>query len=354
MIKSLALFASAGIGEILLRDIGVETVVANELIDKRMSLFSSVHPNCKCLTGDITDSAVYQAIIEASKNAGVTNLIATPPCQGFSLAGKNKSVQQVSTDKRNNLFQYAINAIKDLDLNTALIENVPRFLTSYLPYEGEMLLPEEIIQRELGEDYAFKISVFNTADYGVPQSRRRAIVRIWKKTVMEDWEDPLKVQTLKTVQDAIGDLPSLNPGEKSNIKWHYARPHELRMIEYMKHTPTGKSAHENKVFYPRKKNGERVKGFKATYNRMHWDKPAPTITMRNDAISSQSNVHPGRLQKDGTYSDPRVLTPLELFRLMGMPDEPGFPSDTPEILIRQCIGEGVPPTLIKLLFEKIL
>ena len=45
---------------------------------------------------------------------------------------------------------------------------------------------------------------------------------------------------------------------------------------------------------------------------MHWDKPAPTITMKNGSISSQNNVHPGRLLPNGTYSDARVLTVAEL------------------------------------------
>ena len=354
MMKSLALFASAGIGEILLHEIGVKTVVANELISKRMDLFSSVNPECECITGDITNEKIYKSIIDHSLKAGVTNLIATPPCQGFSLAGKNKSIDQVSSDKRNNLFMYAISAIKDLDLNTALIENVPRFLKSYLPYEGDLILPSEILKSELGDLYDFKIGIYNSANYGVPQSRQRAIVRIWKKGYLSDWPEPDKTDKLITVHDAIGDLPSLQPGEKSKLKWHFARNHEPRMIEYMRHTPTGKSAHENKIYFPKTRNGERVKGFKATYNRMRWDRPSPTITMRNDAISSQSNVHPGRPLKNGTYTDPRVLTPLELFRLMGIPDDPGFPYDTSEILIRQCIGEGVPPKLISSLFKKII
>jgi DNA (cytosine-5)-methyltransferase 1 len=69
--------------------------------------------------------------------------------------------------------------------------------------------------------------------------------------------------------------------------------------------------------------------------------------MRNDAISSQRNVHPGRLLKDGTYSDARVLTPLELFILTSLPKDWGIPDDTPEILIRQVIGESIPPLMIK-------
>lgn len=86
---------------------------------------------------------------------------------------------------------------------------------------------------------------------------------------------------------------------------------------------------------------------------MEWDKPAPTITMRNDAISSQTNVHPGRKLPNGKFSDARVLTPLELIILTSLPNDWKIPHNTPEILIRQCIGESVPPLLIKKVCEGI-
>jgi DNA (cytosine-5)-methyltransferase 1 len=75
--------------------------------------------------------------------------------------------------------------------------------------------------------------------------------------------------------------------------------------------------------------------------------------MRNDCISSQRNVHPGRLQPDGTYSDARVLTPLELMLLNSLPADWNLPEDTPEILIRQIIGESIPPLMIKKIVQEI-
>ena len=121
----------------------------------------------------------------------------------------------------------------------------------------------------------------------------------------------------------------------------------------MKHTPTGCSAFDNKVFFPVKQNGEKIKGYNSSYRRILWDEPAPTITIRNDAISSQRNVHPGRLLPDGTYSDARVLTPLELMLLDSLPQDWNIPDDTSELLIRQCIGESIPPLLMKKIFEEL-
>src|SRR5690606_23095243 len=100
-------------------------------------------------------------------------------------------------------------------------------------------------------------------------------------------------------------------------------------------------------YFPKnEKTGERLKGFSATYKRIDWDKPAPTITMRNDCISSQSNVHPGRKLKDGTYSDARVLTLRELFVLSSVNPDIDVPEFVSDIQIRHMIGEAVPPKLI--------
>ena len=189
---------------------------------------------------------------------------------------------------------------------------------------------------ELG--YFINYSVKDAADFGTPQHRKRAIILISK---FKKWEFP-KPQKQITVKDAIGNLPSLESGEESNIKYHNAKKHNADHILWMKHTPTGKTALLNDVYYPQK-DGRRIKGYNTTYKRIEWDEPAPTITMCNGGISSQNNVHPGRKLMDGTYSDARVLTILELLRLSGMPDDWNIPSWASDNLIRMVIGEAFPP-----------
>ena len=75
-----------------------------------------------------------------------------------------------------------------------------------------------------------------------------------------------------SVIDAIGHLPSIESGENSGIKWHYAKKHSEKHIEWMSNTPTGKSAFDNIIYFPQK-NGRKIKGFKNTYKRMEWYKP---------------------------------------------------------------------------------
>ena len=68
--------------------------------------------------------------------------------------------------------------------------------------------------------------------------------------------------------------------------------------------------------------------------------------MRNEIISSQNNVHPGRLKHDGTYSDARVLTIRELLIIMSLPPDLDIPNNISDTKIRQLIGEGIPPKMV--------
>ena len=88
MINGLSLFANVGIAETYLEEAGVKIVVANELLKERADFYSHLYPDCKMIQGDITDGNIYNRIIEESKKKKVDFIIATPPCQGMSLAGK--------------------------------------------------------------------------------------------------------------------------------------------------------------------------------------------------------------------------------------------------------------------------
>ncbi len=347
--KGVSLFASAGIGETYLSRVGVDIVVANELISKRADLYRSLYPNCQMICGDITDKSVYDEIIQRAK--GVEFMIASPPCQGMSVAGKNRHQDTMVKDNRNYLITYVFSAIKELKPNYVLIENVPMLLKIQLPYKNGMQTILEILNDMFADKYDIDGRVIDSSDLGVPQTRLRAIIKMCIKSDKWDWPHPVEKKV--TVREAIGDLPSLESGEKSDIKWHFARKHDKNNVLWMKHTPTGRSAFSNEVYYPQKKDGTRIKGYESSYRRIKWDEPAPTITIRNDCIASQRNVHPGRLLEDGTYSDARVLTPLELMILNSLPEDWGIPDDTPEILIRQVIGESIPPLMIERIVGEI-
>ncbi|MBN8702191.1 MAG: DNA (cytosine-5-)-methyltransferase [Bacteroidetes bacterium] len=345
-----SLFSSAGIAETYLNEVGIEIVAANELIQERANLYQALYPTSKMIAGNILDETLFKTLVKSTPKK-LDFLIASPPCQGMSVAGKNRNTEQMLNDERNYLVFKIIDFIKLKSPDFVLIENVPTFFKLLLPYKSEFLKVIDILNDLFGEEYNIEANVYDAAEFGVAQRRTRAIIKLYRKG--KKWGQPKKSEKQITVEDKIGFLPSIEAGQKSKIKWHFARKHSESHIEWMKHTPTGQTAFDNPNFFPVKANGEKIKSYNTTYRRIKWDEPAPTITMRNDAISSQLNVHPGRKLKNGIYSDARVLTPLELMLLSSLPQDWNIPDKTPELLIRKCIGECIPPLLIKNIVAQI-
>ena len=335
------MFASAGIAETYFKDAGIDIVVANELIEKRGEFYHYMYPTSKMIVGDINNKEIKQKFLSAITD-DIKFLIATPPCQGASTLGINKHMDQMISDERNYLIYSVMEVIDKKDFDYIMIENVPRFLDMYFPYKETFKKLEEILRDKYSKKYMIDIRILNAKDYGVPQTRPRAIIKMYKHGLKWGWPEEQEEITLK---EAIGDLPSLESGEKSDIKYHYAKVHNDREILAMKHTPTGCSAMKNEIYYPKKEDGSRIRGFHNTYKRMSWDAPAPARTMNSGNIGSHNNVHPGRQLPDGTYSDARVLTLRELFIVSSLPAEWKIPSGCTDNFIRQVIGEAIPPRL---------
>lgn len=349
-IKAISVFSSAGIGELLLKNTNVEVVAANELLPKRAECYSHFYPNTDMYCGDITLDETQDYMVSAAQKSGAKMLIATPPCQGLSTLGKNKKQIHYEKDKRNYLILSALNIIDHCDFDYVLIENVPTFLEMYFPYENDYFKLEEILNKKYSSKYKIEARVLNAKDYGICQSRPRAIIKMYKPDKKWSWPSEEKEITLR---EAIGYLPSLESGESSDIPWHFAKKHNERAVLALKHTPTGKSAIANEVYYPKKEDGTRIKGFHNTFKRMDWDQPCPTRTTFSGSMSSHNNVHPGRLLLDGTYSDARVLTLLETFIVSSIPEDIDFPKDSTDTFIRTVIGESIPPKLMMKVIEKI-
>lgn len=369
MLKGLSLFANVGIAEAYLESIDINILLANEIDDKRAEFYRHVYPNTEMVTGDITDEEVRDYIVEKSKKLGIEFLIATPPCQGMSIAGKMDEF-----DERNQLIYYAIDVIKRVQPKYILLENVPRQLKTKIRINDTVVLIPEYIRIELESLYNFNDeSLVKAMDYSVPQMRERNIYLLTKKDTSIIWRFPEKESEI-TLKEALEGVPSLDPYLREGLdetlkyfpdflrkkeeglkisKWHFPPTHSWRMVEWMIHTPSGHTAFANEIYFPQKTNGVRVKGHYNHYRRHDWNKPSRTITQNNGVISSLTCVHPGYLiSDDGTeegriYSDPRVFSIYELMIVSSLPDNWNIPEWADENFIRSVIGEGIPPLLIK-------
>ena len=372
--RVLSLFANIGVAEAYLEKIGFDVVVANELIERRAALYSKIYPKTNMICGDITNEDIFESIVKASIKAEVDVVMATPPCQGMSTAG-----QQREDDFRNTLICPVIDIVKLISPKYVFIENVPLFLNTYIEIENNKILIKDYLEQSLGNEYIINKYVIDTKDYSVPQSRERAIILLTKKGNKE-WTLPDKDKKMVTLRDAIGHLPPLDPfvkdvdekellsmfphyyervGQAAKISsWHKPPHHIKRQVVVMQHTPTGCTAFDNAVYYPIKEDGTAVRGYHNTYKRQNWDTTAYTVTMDNRKISSQNNVHPGRLEYvnekgEEIYSDARTLTLYEIMIVSSLPPDWNIPKNTQEAFLRRIIGEGIPPLFVKKVFEKL-
>jgi DNA (cytosine-5)-methyltransferase 1 len=427
--KCLSLFANVGIGETYFKDVGIDVVVANEFLEDRAEFYQELHPGSKMICGDITHSDVFDSVVLESKTAGVDFIMATPPCQGMSVAHAKKMVNEEryktelmllaesaesytpeefrkkaiawrknykETIAKNSLFKQIIRATKELNPKYVLIENVEGMAsdnTLIMDDDGKAVKLMDHLVSSLSGDYNVEYKVLNASEYSTPHYRKRCITLISRKGLPQ-WKHPKPSEDHVAVRDVIGDMPSLESGQDSDIKWHSMKhkKHNKHHIKWMKHTPTGKSAFDNVLYYPKvrdagfeeslkdeeymskyteKKQQElrdlrvlvrcdietrEIKGFATTYKRMDWDRPAPAVTMMNGSINSQNNVHPGRIKEDGTFSDARVLTIKELCAIIGLPlDWVDHLEHTKqrENFLRHVLGECFPPMMAKSIVSNI-
>ncbi|XZM61217.1 DNA cytosine methyltransferase [Clostridium perfringens] len=173
-----------------------------------------------------------------------------PPCQGFSRAGKRDP-----NDPRNMLFKEYLRLIEELNPRYVVMENVEGFNDTRLtilegmngsPYDNTLV--SEILTKELEHmNYnVLKPRVLDASDYGVPQSRKRAIFIAYKNGEVEpQYPEPIvDIKNRVTVKDAIGDL----------IRDKKIREKENPLItEYQKESKQGRTPCFNGSMLPRVK-----------------------------------------------------------------------------------------------------
>lgn len=346
------LFANVGIGEYYLHELNVINAVANEFIPDRAKWYKEIYPNCNMIEGDFNEDGVFNALIAAHKEQGCKMVLASVPCQSFSQAGKKDyNSAEASLFLRTIEFVRTVNDVNQY----VMIENVPEFLNARPDSLANTNYANiaEYIKGELESlGYAVNIGVLDAANYGTCQARHRAIITAAKSGL---WKFPVPDKRRMMLWECIGDLPSIEAGEDSGIKYHVAEPLPECQVEVLKHTPTGCSAHNNSAEWKPKNVDGSIShaSYKSSFERKFWDRPCNTITTESNNLTGHRTIHPGRPLSDGTYSDARCLTLLELLRVTGLPDDYSIPTWAGNTLIREVIGEAFMPKLVKRLIEML-
>lgn len=251
-------------------------------------------------------------------------VIGGPPCQGFSIAGNIG--RKFIDDPRNQLFKEFVRVVKVLKPKFFVMENVARL---YNHNKGETR--KEIINDFEKLGYKVECKILNSADYGVPQIRKRVIfigARYNQKI-----EFPIKTtDKYLTVKEALNNYPILSAGEESIIPNHVAMAHSIQMLEKMSYISDGGNRDEIPLKL-RPKSGDVRK-----YIRYKSDEPSVCVT--------------GDMRKIFHYEQNRALTVRELAKLQSYPDD--FIFKGTKISQQQQVGNSVPPKMAEAIASAII
>lgn len=283
-------------------------------------------PNHRLLNKDIA-KLTEQEIIRLLNGKSVDVVIGGPPCQGFSIAGSIG--RRFIDDPRNHLFKEFARVVSIVKPKIFVMENVSRLYTHNHGNTRKEILGEF---EKIG--YSVICQVLNTADFGVPQQRRRIIfIGTSLKEVNLKFPSPTHSSSeYVTIKDAIQDLPVLKSGEESTVPNHNSMKHTQQMLEKMAFVKDG----GDRLDIPEKIRPQ--KGDVRKYIRYDSSKPSICIT--------------GDMRKVFHYEQNRALTVRELARIQTYPDDFIFEGNV--ISQQQQVGNSVPPLFAFTLAKNVL
>ncbi|HEX3153002.1 MAG TPA: DNA cytosine methyltransferase [Candidatus Angelobacter sp.] len=271
-------------------------------------------------------------------------IVGGPPCQAFSTAGRRLGLN----DDRGNVFLHFIKLILDLQPKYAIFENVRGLLSAPLQHRphdmrgpgcAPLTLNEKpggallhILDLLEGGGYSTTFTLYNSANYGVPQIRERLIffasrdgaaVPFIPPTHNEKGRDNLAMW--RTVRDAIQQFQK-RPGECGQFP--------EKRLKYFKMLKAGQNWKDLPSTIQRTAMGESwyANGGKTGfYRRLSWGKPSPTLVTR-PTMPATALCHPKEL---------RPLSVREYAAIQTFPEDHAFVGNVDDKY--KQIGNAVPP-----------
>jgi DNA (cytosine-5)-methyltransferase 1 len=318
-LKAIDLFSGCGGLSLGLRNAGFAVVAAIDSDPLAISTYRTNHPKTLSLINDIRDVNPRQLMKRLGLRKGALHLLAgCPPCQGFSTLRTLNGAKSVREPMNALLFE-VLRFAQAMHPRAIMLENVPGLLTNHrLNTFGTALTA-------LG--YSFAARIFDAADFGVAQRRRRMILVAQRGGTPEFGR---LSKSKITVADVIKDLP---PPQSSNDPAHnYPVTRAKHVREIIARVPRNGGS---RASLPRQLPcHQRLNGFGDIYGRMKWHAPAPTITGGCINPSKGRFLHP---------CQNRAITLREAALLQGFPRKYKFDLSRGRYPVAQLIGNAFPP-----------
>lgn len=290
------------------------------------SIASATHrknfPKCHHFCGDIKEFNSTE-LLKKVGSPEINLVVGGPPCQGFSVAGKRNP-----DDPRNHLFREFVRVVSEICPWYIVMENVPGIITM-----KKGAVKEEICQAFVDIGYSnVSVAILESAAYGVPQIRPRAIFIANRFGMINPYPKPqLLPHQYKPIESVISDLPQLTPIPEINHQW---TRHSQEYMERLAKVPPG---------------GSLYKTYADAFKRQYIGKPSMTIKENHGG----THIHP--------YLN-RVISAREMARLQSFPDSFIFAGSMKKAMwqignavpprLAECIGYALIPFLSKIALEK--
>ena len=357
---------------------------ACETLRTRMKFYGYKDYNREVIEHDITSDDILERIDKAVNGRTVDIIIGGPPCQAYSIAGRVRDENGMASDPRNYLFESYVKILEYYSPKFFVFENVTGLLSAQV--KNAPIFPK--VLKALGNQYKVignpAVLVHNTADYGVPQLRKRVIIigvrkdidksaeELYESIIKTHWnpETPSNEKKGKKrfvdVRQAIGDLPPVEPGHDASTETfdypcnneylkrigkqgiyplmdHIARKHndmdrERFQVMIHNHWSFGQLRREMPQY-----EHEHARIFDNSYVVQWWDLPSKTILAHIHKDGFQY-IHPAEEQR-------RTFTVREAARIQSFPDDFEFKGSRGEKY--KQIGNAVPPLFAEALAKSI-
>ncbi len=326
-----ASFFSGALGlDLGLEGAGLKPAFYNEIEGRFCATIQLNRPRVPLYNCDIRELNAKKLLLAHGLKRGELFAVAGgPPCQAFSTAGKRRGLNDV----RGNVFLHFIDLIEGLEPKYAIIENVRGLLSVPLKHRPHnrrgkgfpSLLAEEspggalahIISKFESIGYKLSFTLYNAANFGVPQIRERVIIL----AAREGDEIPFMAAThsdqdkslspWKTARDAIWDLRN-----KKNLE-HIKFPE--KRLKYYKLLKAGQNWRSLPLKLQKEALGKSYYaggGRTGFLRRLDWNRPAPTL-VTSPAMPATDLCHPTRNRPLSVEEYRRIQTFPESYRMAG-------------------------------------
>ncbi|MDC0423336.1 DNA cytosine methyltransferase [Methylophilaceae bacterium] len=304
-LTSLSFFSGCGGLDLGLEKAGIDQLLFCDFDKHCRKTLAENRPNIPIIENILNYSSDdIRKIAGLKKGQSPTLVVGGPPCQAFSTAGARRSFN----DPRGNVFLRYIELIEELQPEYAVIENVRGLLSAPLklrPYDerGESNPPLSDDEKKGGAlahvldwlhkiGYGVSFNLYNSANYGVPQSRERIILIASRDGSKVPFLQPTNSKNSEFGLDnwrTFGDaVKGLNNSDADYINFPEKRLKYFRMLkagQYWKHLPLDLQKEAlGKSFYL----GGGKTGF---LRRVALDKPCPTL-VTHPAMPATDLGHP--------------------------------------------------------------